>query len=102
VIGGIGRAVAVLFAKEGADIAIVYLNEHRDARETNRLVETEGRKCLLIAGNVGREKFCKDAVQRTSREFGRINILVNNAAKQHPQEWITKITEKQAGANFSH
>jgi len=100
VIGGIGRAVAVLFAKEGADIAIVYLNEHRDARETKRLVETEGCKCLLIAGDVGREKFCKDAVQRTSREFGRINILVNDAAEQHPQEWITKITEKQLERTF--
>jgi NAD(P)-dependent dehydrogenase (short-subunit alcohol dehydrogenase family) len=73
---GIGRAVALLFAKEGADIAVIYLNEHRDARETKRLAEAEGRKCLLLAGDVGREKFCKDAVRRTSRELGRINILV--------------------------
>src|SRR2546423_13881251 len=97
---GIGRAVAVLFAKEGADIAIVYLNEHRDARETKRLVGTEGRKCLLLAGDVGREKFSKDAVPRTSRELGGINILVNNAAEQHPQESITKITEKQLERTF--
>src|SRR5438132_7200649 len=93
---GIGRAVAVLFAKAGADIAVVYFNEHRDATETKRLVEAEGRKCLLIAGDVGPEKFCKDAVQRTRRELGKINILVNNTAEQHPQESITKITEKPA------
>jgi NAD(P)-dependent dehydrogenase (short-subunit alcohol dehydrogenase family) len=92
---GIGRAVAILFAKEGADVAIVYLNEHRDARETKRLVEAEGRKCLLLAGDVGREEFCKDAADQTSREFGRINILVNNAAEQHPQESIIKIRVKQ-------
>jgi NAD(P)-dependent dehydrogenase (short-subunit alcohol dehydrogenase family) len=97
---GIGRAVAILFAKEGADIAAVYFTEHRDARETKRLVEAEGRRCLLLAGDVGREKFCKDAVRRTSREFGRINILVNNAAEQHPQESITKITEKQLARTF--
>jgi NAD(P)-dependent dehydrogenase (short-subunit alcohol dehydrogenase family) len=97
---GIGRAVAVLFAKEGADIAVVYFNEHRDARETKRLVEAQGRKCLLLAGDVGREKFCKSAVQRTSRELGGINILVNNAAEQHPKESITNITEKQLERTF--
>jgi NAD(P)-dependent dehydrogenase (short-subunit alcohol dehydrogenase family) len=97
---GIGRAVAILFAKEGADIAVVYLTEHRDARETKRLVEAEGRRCLLLAGDVGREKFCKDAVQRIRRELGKINILVNNAAEQHPQESITKITEKQLERTF--
>jgi NAD(P)-dependent dehydrogenase (short-subunit alcohol dehydrogenase family) len=97
---GIGRAVAVLFAKEGADVAIVYLNEHRDARETKRLLEAERLKCLLLAGDVGREEFCKDAAHQTSREFGRINILVNNAAEQHLQESITKITEKQLERTF--
>ena len=97
---GIGRAVAILFAKEGADIAVVYLTEHRDARETKRLVEAEGRKCLLLTGDVGREQFCKDAVQRTRRELGKINILVNNAAEQHPQKSITKITEKQLERTF--
>jgi NAD(P)-dependent dehydrogenase (short-subunit alcohol dehydrogenase family) len=97
---GIGRAVAILFAKEGADIAVVYFNEHRDARETQRLVEAEGRQCLLLAGDVGRETFCKDAVQRASRELGKINILVNNAAEQHPQESITRITEKQLARTF--
>jgi NAD(P)-dependent dehydrogenase (short-subunit alcohol dehydrogenase family) len=72
----------------------------RNARETKRLVEAEGRKCLLLAGDVGREKFCKDAVQRTRRELGKINILVNNAAEQHPQESITKIMEKQLERTF--
>jgi NAD(P)-dependent dehydrogenase (short-subunit alcohol dehydrogenase family) len=97
---GIGRAVAVLFAKEGADVAILYFNEHTDARETKRLVEAQGRKCLLIAGDIGREKFCRSAVAETKRELGSIDILVNNAAEQHPQESITKITEKQLEKTF--
>ncbi|MCA1601504.1 MAG: glucose 1-dehydrogenase [Acidobacteria bacterium] len=97
---GIGRAVAVLYAKEGADVAIVYLNEHKDARETKRLVESQGRKCLLIAGDIGREKFCRAAVTQTRRELGRIDILVNNAAEQHPQESITRISEKQLEKTF--
>ena len=97
---GIGRAVAVLYAKEGADVAIVYLNEHKDARETQRLVESQGRKCLLIAGDIGREKFCRAAVTQTKRELGKIDILVNNAAEQHPQESITRITEKQLEKTF--
>jgi NAD(P)-dependent dehydrogenase (short-subunit alcohol dehydrogenase family) len=97
---GIGRAVAVLYAKEGADVAIVYLNERKDARETQRLVEAQGRKCLLIAGDIGREKFCQAAVGQTKRELGKIDILVNNAAEQHPQESITRITEKQLEKTF--
>jgi NAD(P)-dependent dehydrogenase (short-subunit alcohol dehydrogenase family) len=97
---GIGRAVAVLFAKEGADIAVVYFNEHKDARETKRLVESQGRRCLLIPGNIGRERFCQAAVQRTKRDLGKIDILVNNAAEQHPQESITRITEKQLEKTF--
>jgi NAD(P)-dependent dehydrogenase (short-subunit alcohol dehydrogenase family) len=97
---GIGHAVAVLYAKEGADVSIVYLNEHKDARETQRLVEDQGRKCLLIAGDIGREKFCRAAVAQTKRELGKIDILVNNAAEQHPQESITKITEKQLEKTF--
>jgi NAD(P)-dependent dehydrogenase (short-subunit alcohol dehydrogenase family) len=97
---GIGRAVAVLYAKEEADIAVVYFNEHRDARETKRLVEAEGRKCLLIAGDIGREAFCRKAVAETKRVLGRIDILVNNAAEQHPQESITKITERQLDRTF--
>lgn len=97
---GIGRAVAVLFAKEGADVAVVYLNEHKDAKETKRLVESQGRKCLLIAGDIGREKFCQAAVKQTKRDLGKIDILVNNAAEQHPQESITRITEKQLEKTF--
>jgi NAD(P)-dependent dehydrogenase (short-subunit alcohol dehydrogenase family) len=97
---GIGRAVAVLFAKEGADVAVVYLNEHADARETKRLVEDQGRRCELIAGDIGREKFCRVAVQRAAKTFGKIDILVNNAAEQHPTESITKITEKQIEKTF--
>jgi NAD(P)-dependent dehydrogenase (short-subunit alcohol dehydrogenase family) len=97
---GIGRAVAVLFAHEGADVAIVYLNEHKDAKETVRLVEQEGRKCVAIAGDVGQEKFCQRAVRDAVKEFGRLDILVNNAAEQHPTEELAKITEKQLRRTF--
>ena len=88
---GIGRAVAIAFAKEGADVSVVYLNEHSDAQETKRLVGEHGRRCLLIAGDVGDEKFCRDAVQRTVKELGRLDVVVNNAAEQHPQEGLEDI-----------
>lgn len=78
----IGRAVAILFAREGADVAVAYLNEHADARITKEKVEVEGRKCLLMAGDVSKQKFCQRAVARTVKEFGRIDVLVNNAAFQ--------------------
>jgi NAD(P)-dependent dehydrogenase (short-subunit alcohol dehydrogenase family) len=97
---GIGRAVAIAFAKEGADVGIVYLNEHEDANETKRLVEEEGRRCLTIAGDVGDEAFCKDSVARTIREFGKLNVLVNNAAEQHPQESLDRITAEQLERTF--
>jgi len=97
---GIGRAVAIAFAKEGADVSVVYLEEHKDAKETRRLVEEQGRKCLLIAGDVGQEEFCRKAVERTVKEFGKLDILVNNAAEQHPQDSIEKITEKQLERTF--
>ncbi len=97
---GIGRAVAVAFAKEGADSAVVYLNEHDDAKETKRLVEAEGRRCLLIAGDVGGERFCRDAVEQTVKELGRLEILVNNAAEQHPQESIEDISADQLERTF--
>ena len=80
---GIGRAVAVAMAREGADIAILYLEEHDDAKETARLVEGEGRRAILFAGDVGDEMFCWESVERINEEFGRIDILVNNAAEQH-------------------
>lgn len=79
---GIGRAVAVLFAREGADVAVLYLDEHKDARDTQRHVEKEGRKCIVIAGDVKDPEFCKRAVTKTVETFGRLDILVNNAAFQ--------------------
>jgi NAD(P)-dependent dehydrogenase (short-subunit alcohol dehydrogenase family) len=97
---GIGRAVAVAFAKEGADVAIVYLEEHKDANETKRLVEENGRRCLLVSGDVGQESFCRKAVGQIVKGLGKIDILVNNAAEQHPQESIDKITEKQLERTF--
>lgn len=97
---GIGQAVAVAFAKEGADIAIIYLKEHSDAKETKRLVEEEGRKCLLLSGDIGEEKFCKSVVKSVVNFFGRLDILVNNAAEQHPQDSIEKISEKQLEKTF--
>lgn len=97
---GIGRAVALFFAKEGADIAVLYLNEHKDAQETKRLVEQEGRRCMILAGNVGDERFCREAIERIVRDFGRLDVLVNNAAEQHPQETIEKITADQLERTF--
>lgn len=97
---GIGRATAITFAKEGADVVIVYLNEHKDAEETKKKVEKEKRRCLLIAGDVGKEPFCKEAVQKTIDEFGRLDILVNGAAEQHPQDDIQKITSEQIERTF--
>jgi NAD(P)-dependent dehydrogenase (short-subunit alcohol dehydrogenase family) len=97
---GIGRAVSVHFAKEGADVAIVYLDEEEDARETKRLVEAQGRKCLLLPGDVKVEAFCKDAVQRTVDEYGKLNILVNNAGMQIPQKDLKKITSEQLTTTF--
>jgi NAD(P)-dependent dehydrogenase (short-subunit alcohol dehydrogenase family) len=97
---GIGRAVAIAFAKEGADVTVVYLEEHKDAKKTEQLVEEHGRKCLLIDGDVGDEKFCVKVVNQTLSEFGRIDILVNNASEQHPQDSIEKISAKQLERTF--
>ena len=97
---GIGRALAIAFAKEGAAVAVVYLEEQKDANETRRLVEEHDGKCLLIPGDIGQEDFCRKAVERTIKEFGKIDILVNNAAEQHPQNSIEKITEKQLERTF--
>lgn len=97
---GIGRAVAVSFAKEGADVAVVYLNEHDDAETTKREVEQEGRRCILIPGDVGQESFCQAAVRKTIDELGQLHILVNNAAEQHPQDSIEKITAEQLEKTF--
>lgn len=97
---GIGRAVAIAFAREGADVSIVYLDEHEDARETQRLIGVEGRRCLLIPGDISRESFCRRAVERTIKEFERIDVLVNNAAVQFPQKSIEKITPDQLDRTF--
>ena len=97
---GIGRAVAVLFAREGADVAVVYLNEHNDARKTEELIRAEGRRCLLISGDVGDPAFCKQAVEQTVRELGGLNVLVNNAAEQHPVEKLEDIPVDQIERTF--
>lgn len=97
---GIGRAVAVLFAKEGADVAISYLNEHTDAEETKRLVEAEGRKCLIIPGDIGFEEHCQNVVEQTVKELGKLDCLVNNAAEQHSVESIADETAEQIERTF--
>jgi len=96
----IGRAVAIAFAHEGADVAIVYRNEHEDAEETKRLVASERRRCLTVAGDVGDETFCKTAIEATIQEFGRLDILVNNSAEQNPREKIEDISAGQIEQTF--
>jgi NAD(P)-dependent dehydrogenase (short-subunit alcohol dehydrogenase family) len=88
---GIGRAAAIAFATEGADVAVLYLDEHQDAEETKRKIEGKGRRCLTIAGDVGDEGFCKEAVERTVRELGRLDVVVNNAAEQLERTFRTNI-----------
>jgi NAD(P)-dependent dehydrogenase (short-subunit alcohol dehydrogenase family) len=97
---GIGRAVCVHYAEEGADIAIVYLNEDEDAEKTKDLVAITGRKCLLIKGDVKDSKFCKNAIKQVVDKFGKINILVNNAGMQFPQKDVKEITEEQLKITF--
>ncbi len=97
---GIGRAVAALFAREGADIAIAYLCEHDDAAMTKRIVEQEGRRAITIAGDLGDKDFCDSLVRETVGKLGGLDILVNNAGEQHPDEEITDITEQQLKRTF--
>jgi len=97
---GIGRAVAALFAREGADVAILYLCEHDDAAETKRIVESEGRRAIAIAGDVGDKAFCERAVAETVEKLGKLDILVNNAAEQHSDEDIRDISEEQLKRTF--
>ncbi|MEC0730620.1 SDR family oxidoreductase [Bacillus spizizenii] len=97
---GIGRAAAIAFAKEGADISILYLDEHSDAEETRKQVEKENVRCLLISGDVGGENHCEQAVQQTVDHFGKLDILVNNAAEQHPQDSILNISTEQLEKTF--
>lgn len=97
---GIGRAVAALYAREGADIAILYLDEHEDAEKTAEIVRGEGRRALTIAGDVGDKAWCEDAVAKVVAEFGRLDIVVNNAGEQHPDPDIVNITEEQLRRTF--
>lgn len=97
---GIGRSAAIHFAREGADVAIVYYNEKEDALDTKRLVEKEGRECLVIKGDLTSEKFCRKVVTDTIEKFGKLNILVNNAAMQFPEDDVQDITRKQLQLTF--
>ena len=97
---GIGRAVAALYAREGADVAVVYLLEHDDAEETKRIVEAEGRRAIAIAADVGSKAECERAVAETMDAFGRLDVLVNNAGEQHPDKDIRDITEEQLQRTF--
>jgi NAD(P)-dependent dehydrogenase (short-subunit alcohol dehydrogenase family) len=97
---GIGRAVAALFAREGADVAILYLCEHDDAAKTKEIVEKEGRRAITIPGDIGDRSFCERAVQQTVDQLGRLDILVNNAGEQHSDKDINDITEEQLRRTF--
>ncbi|MDF2639877.1 MAG: short-chain dehydrogenase [Novosphingobium lindaniclasticum] len=97
---GIGRAVAALFAREGADVAIMYLLEDDDAAETKRIVEAEGRRAITIRADIGSPDACELAVRQTLETFGRIDVLINNAGEQHPDKDITDITEEQLRRTF--
>lgn len=97
---GIGRAVAVAFAREGADVAVLYLDEHEDAAQTRAMVEAEGRRCLTIPGDAGDEAYCRAAVAQTLDALGRLDVVVNNAAEQHPRERLEDITAEQLERTF--
>jgi NAD(P)-dependent dehydrogenase (short-subunit alcohol dehydrogenase family) len=97
---GIGRAVAIAYAREGANVAIAYLKEHDDAKETKIRVEKEGRRCVTISGDIGDENFCRQVVEQTVGELGRLDILVNNAAEQHPQPSLEDISAEQLQRTF--
>jgi NAD(P)-dependent dehydrogenase (short-subunit alcohol dehydrogenase family) len=97
---GIGRAVATLFAREGDDVCVIYLEEHDDAKETAQAIENEGRRCLLIAGDVGDTDFCEKAVKQTVKEFGKVDVLVNNAAFQEHADHLTDIQDDQMEMTF--
>ncbi len=97
---GIGRAVAVMFAKEGADVAFIFYNEGEDAARTQELIEETGSDCMAINGDVGNSEFCRNAVEEVVERYGRIDVLVNNAAEQHVQERLEDITDEQLHQTF--
>ena len=97
---GIGRSVAVLFAREGADVVILYLDQYQDADETRRVVEQQGRRCLTFAGDVADQDVCRKVVEETVATFGKLDILVNNAAEQHPQKRFEDVTQQQWEKTF--
>lgn len=97
---GIGRAVAIAYAKEGADVVIAHLNEHDDANETKARIEKLGRRCLVVAGDIGDEVFCQEIINQTIQAFGKIDILVNNAGEQHPQNSLLDVTTAQLERTF--
>lgn len=97
---GIGKSVAIYFAKEGADVVVSYLNETKDAEDTKKQVEAEGRRCMLAAGDIGDEEVCIQIVDDTMKAFGKIDIIVNNAAEQHPQQSLLDITSEQLEQTF--
>ncbi|MGA0613902.1 SDR family oxidoreductase [Paracoccus sp. KR1-242] len=98
---GIGRAVSIAYAREGADVAIAYLNEDQDARDTARLIEEAGRRCLLIPGDLGSAEHCRNVIERTVEQFGRIDVLVNNAAHQMKFDSIAEISDEEWRRTFS-
>jgi NAD(P)-dependent dehydrogenase (short-subunit alcohol dehydrogenase family) len=97
---GIGRAVAIAYAKEGADVVITYINEHDDAFETKARIEQLGQRCLIFAGDIGNEAFCQEIINQTIQSFGKIDILVNNAGEQHPQNSLLDVTTTQLERTF--
>jgi len=97
---GIGRAIAIAFAREGADVVIAYLDEHEDARESARWVEQAGRRAVLIAGDVGDERHCESLVETARRELGRIDLLINNAAFQRTHEKLEDVTPEEVHHTF--
>ncbi|KUP09057.1 short-chain dehydrogenase [Bacillus coahuilensis m2-6] len=97
---GIGKSVALYYAKEGADIAIAYLEEHEDAQSTKKEIEAIGQRCVLFSGDLGEETFCQQVVSQTINELGKLDILVNNAGEQHPKESILEITSEQLERTF--
>jgi NAD(P)-dependent dehydrogenase (short-subunit alcohol dehydrogenase family) len=98
---GIGRATAIAMAKEGAGVAIVYLEEHEDAQQTRAAIEKTGQRCLLIPGDVANESFCTSAIDHAAEEFGRLDVLINNAGEQHPQKDPTHISAEQLQRTFA-